>query len=282
MRISEITLFPLKSARGIPLQEAEIEARGLRGDRRWVVADPTGRFVSQRELPSLARLVAEPSERGLALSFDGERREVEAPGETRPPSTVTIWGDALPLVEAPEAADWLSRIFARSLRLFFQPDRAVRRVDPEWSRTGDQVSLADGFPLLIATTATLTAVERAVGKSVGMRRFRPSLVVDGVAEGDEDRWARIRVGAVELELVKPCARCTVTTVDQERGVFTGDEPLAALRRIRTSNDRRVPGVLFGWNAVPRLYGRVRVGDEVAVLEARSPWPLRRTSVPIEA
>src|SRR3712207_6493830 len=106
-----------------------------------------------------------------------------------------------------------------------------------------------------------------------MERFRPNLVIEGSAAWAEDRWARVRIGAVAIDLVKPCARCSATTVDPERGLVAGKEPLAALRRIRMSADRRVPGVLFGWNAVPRGLGAVRVGDPVEVASTRESWPI---------
>jgi uncharacterized protein YcbX len=110
---------------------------------------------------------------------------------------------------------------------------------------------------------------------LGMNRFRPNLVIDGAEPWAEDSWGTIRVGAVQFDLVKPCPRCTVTTVDPEVGAFAGDEPLSVLRRIRMSGDRRVPGVLFGWNAVPRVLGTVRLGDPVEVIASREPWAIRQ-------
>jgi uncharacterized protein YcbX len=282
MHVAGLNIFPLKSARGIAVDAVEIEARGPIGDRRWMIVDAQGRLVTQRELPQLARLMAEPTGAGLRLGFDGEALEVArpAPGTARVPATV--WRDTLSLPEAAPAAAWLSHRFGIPLRLVHQPDDAVRPVSIDWGAAGDEVSLADGFPLLVATTASLAAVERAVGAPMEMRRFRPNLVIKGAEAWEEDSWATIRAGSVELELVKPCARCTVPTVDPERGVFAGDEPLDTLRRLRLSADRRVPGVLFGWNAVPRRLGVIRVGDPVEVVATRPAWPIRgeRQRVPL--
>jgi uncharacterized protein YcbX len=276
MHVVDIAIFPVKSGRGISVAEAEVEPRGLKGDRRWMLVDPSGRFVSQRELPPLARLGAELTASGLRLSCDAAAIEVArpAPGAVRFP--VSVWDSKLELPEAPEAREWLSARFGQPLRLVFQPEDTRRPTD-DWAGSEDEVSLADGYPLLIATRSSLEALRNEAGGGLGMERFRPSLVIDGPSAWAEDSWGRIRVGNVELELVKPCPRCTVTTVDQFAGAFAGDEPLSALRRIRMSGDRRVPGVLFGWNAVPRRLGTVRLGDPVEVLAEREPWAIRDRS-----
>jgi uncharacterized protein YcbX len=239
-----------------------------------MLVDPAGRHVTQREIPALALFEVTPIPAGLILAYGGAAIEVAAPLRDSPREPVSVWGDVLDLPEARQAREWLAQKFAQPLRLFHQPDDARRAVG-EWGEPGDEVSLADAFPLLIASTASLEAVRRAGGgPDLPMERFRPNLVIEGAPPWAEDSWARIGVGAVELELAKPCARCIVTTVDQARGAFAGDEPLATLRRIRLSGDRRVPGVLFGWNAIPRRFGRLSVGDAVEVLETRAPWPIR--------
>ncbi len=275
MRVASLTVFPLKSARGAAVESIEVEKRGPAGDRRWMIVDRHGRLVTQREIPALARLIPRPTPAGLRLAFDGGHFEVARPEPDAARIPVTVWSDSLLLPEAPAAAAWLSRAFGAPLQLVHQPDDAIRPVNGDWAELGDEVSLADGFPLLVAAAASLAALEEAVGAPLGMQRFRPNLVIEGAEAWAEDAWATIRAGPVELDLTKPCARCTVPTVDQERGIFTGDEPLATLRGIRMSADARVPGVLFGWNAIPRRLGAIRVGDPVEVLAVRPVWPLRR-------
>lgn len=273
MQLVDVSIFPVKGARGISVAAAEMGVRGLTHDRRWMLVDPRGRCVTQRDLPALARLVAEPTLSGLRLSFDGEAAEVDVPGGEAARIPVTIWNSSLLLPEATAAAAWLGATFDKPLRLVFQPDDARRPVE-DMAEHDDEVSLADGFPVLVVTTASFDALRREVGPDLLMSRFRPNLVIEGAAAWEDDSWGRIRIGSVELDMVKPCPRCTVTTVDQENGVFAGEEPLATLRRIRMSGDRRVIGVLFGWNAIPRRLGTVRVGDKVEVLGAREPWPIR--------
>ncbi|WP_370194485.1 MOSC domain-containing protein, partial [Aurantimonas coralicida] len=141
------------------------------------------------------------------------------------------------------------------------------------------VAFADGFPLLIANPASLRALNgdivRQDGDAVPMSRFRPNLVIDGAEAGAEDDWATIRVGEAVIDLVKPCARCVVTTVDQTTGTVAGSQPMDALRRIRFSATPRVPGVLFGWNAVPRGPAMIRRGDPVEVVARRGGAPAVR-------
>jgi uncharacterized protein YcbX len=271
MRVADLFIYPVKGARAVPVPSAAVEPAGFADDRRWMLVDESARAVTQRELPALARLVAEPDGNGgLRLLFDGESLAVRRSGADAPRVPVTIWRDALRLREAAEAAPVVSRWFGRPLRLVQQGSDATRPIDPAWGDKGDVVSLADGFPILVATTASL----EALCLPVGMDRFRPNLVIEGSEPWAEDGWRRLKVGAVELDLPKPCARCVVTTVDQVSGAATGPEPLDSLRAKRLSADRRNPGVLFGWNAVPIGAGTVRVGDPVEVAAAGEPWPVR--------
>lgn len=273
MRIAGINVYPVKSGAGIPLDSAELTPTGLAGDRRWLVADEEGVFVTQRQLPALARLRALPTAAGLRLELDGEGVDVAVPPAGGPRVPARVWHDGLDLSEVAEAAPWLSRRLGRPLRLLHQPEDEIRPVSPDWGAPGDRVSMADGFPILVATTASLDAVREMAGPGIGMERFRPNLVVDGAAPWAEDGWARLAIGDVVLDLVKPCARCPITTTDQALGEVTGPEPLATLRRVRRSGDPRVPGLLFGWNAIPRRLGTVCLGDAVEVVETREPWPI---------
>ena len=274
MQLGSIHIHPVKGGRALDLDHAEVERAGLARDRRWMVVDAGGRFVTQRELPKLALLHAEPDPDGLHLGFEeaGERFVPTPDGAER--LAVRVWDDRVEAALADEAtnralSDWLGV----PVRLVYQDAAAGREVSPDWAEAGRPVSFADGFPLLVANRQSLRALNAAIvaggGEAVPMSRFRPNVVIDGAEPWAEDGWATIRIGAVVLDLVKPCARCTVTTVDQQTGETAGSQPLDALRRIRFSADRRVPGVLFGWNAVPRGTGRIDVGDVVRV-EAERP------------
>ncbi len=160
------------------------------------------------------------------------------------------------------AARWLSDWLEHELRLVHMDAVATRAVDPARSRAGDEVSFADGFPLLLISQAALDELNARLAAPVPMLRFRPNLVVAGSDAHAEDGWRRLRIGAIEFEAVKPCVRCVFTTVDPERGAFdpTG-EPLKTLKHYR----RGEKGITFGMNLIARGSGSLRLGDAVEVL-----------------
>ncbi len=281
MRIGALRLYPVKGARGLDLDACEIDSAGPVGDRRWMIVDEAGCFVSQREFPPLALLDVRPDADGLHLSLPGENggeRFVATPdGGAR--LAVRIWRDDVEAALASDADNAaLSRWFGRSLRLVRFDAASRRAVSRDWVEREVPVAFADGFPLLVATSASLRELNRrlvlAGAEPVPMNRFRPNLVVDGAEPFAEDGWAAIEAGGIVFDLVKPCARCVVTTIDQDTGHREGKEPLATLARTRRSADARAPGALFGWNAVPRTPGRLRLGDEVRIVERREAgWPI---------
>lgn len=286
MEVSALNVYPVKGCRGISVSRSAVALPGLVGDRRWMVVDPSGRFVTQRELPALALLEAVPDEDGLHLSYpavgqtDGGERFVPVPsgGERL---SVRVWKDVVDAAAADAEDDRaLSRWLGQPLRLVHFDATAHRDVSRDWLDRDAPVGFADGFPVLVATEASLRALNRTIvadgGEAVPMNRFRPNVVLTDTEAFAEDAWAAIRIGGVVFDLVKPCARCTVTTVDQMTGSFDGPEPLASLTRTRMSADRRAPGVLFGWNAVPKAPGEIAVGDAVEIVARREGgWPLRR-------
>ena len=105
------------------------------------------------------------------------------------------------------------------------------------------LSFADAYPVLVATTGSLAAVNTEIGRRGGtpitMRRFRPNIVIDSDEPWAEDFWRRLKIGETELELVKPSDRCVVTTRDQLTGAATGDEPLRSLATVHMSADPRI-------------------------------------------
>lgn len=278
MRIASLQLYPLKSARGLALDRAHVDVDGLAGDRRWMVVDADGRFLTQRDEPRLARLEAIPHSAGLTLSVDGYGTcHVDTPAADAPTLAVTVWRDTLVARHAVTAQDWLGCWLGREVRLVWQPSTDSRRPNPDWAPDARAVSFADAYPVLVANRASLAALNAAIvaagGTAVPMTRFRPNIVIDGADAWAEDHWRTLRLGDIELALVKPCDRCVVTTTDQTTGARMGKEPLATLARQRRSADPRITGVLFGINGVPLRAGTLRTGDPVTVLATQTPWPL---------
>lgn len=281
MRVSFLAIYPLKSGRGIPLETSDVGPIGLAGDRRLMLVSPDGQFVTQRELPALAALVVTPLDDGFRLSVEG-RGSIEARFTTDSArKDVAVWRSIVSGARADAAVHAaLTAWFGQPLELVFFDSASRRLASAEWSATETPVSFADGYPVLITTTASLEALNRDMADhgegTVGMDRFRPNIVIDGATAWDEDRWAALEIGGLRFDLVKPCARCIMTTQDQATGSREVPSPMPAMGRIRMSADRRVPGPLFGWNAVPWADGRIAVGDAVRVVEERSEgWAFKR-------
>jgi uncharacterized protein YcbX len=263
MHLSAIHIFPVKGLRGVSVASARVEPWGLEGDRRWMVVDDRGRFISQRECAGLALIGATPEGSGIRLSAPGQADLLLSPPKGGERLTVTVWRSTLSAMAAgPEADAWISAAAGRDCRLVFMDDPAqARPVDTAYGRPEDRVSFADGYPLLVANAASLRDVAAwAVMPGLGMERFRPNLVVEGAEPWVEDGWREMRVGSAVFAAVKPCARCVVTTIDPATGVRDEqDEPLRTLLRFRR-DARGQP--IFGQNLVPRGGDVVSVGDPV--------------------
>ncbi len=265
-RLTEITIYPVKSAAGIAVQEREVEARGLAGDRRWLVVSPDGDFLTQRDWPRMALLTPTLEPNALCLDAPGcEPLRVPCLPEGER-LTVRVWRSVCEAVSAGADADaWLSAFLEMPCRLVYMPDETRRPVSAEFTAGEGIVSFADGFPLLLIGDASLADLNSRLTNPVPMNRFRPSLVVAGFAPFAEDAWTQVRVGEVLFHVVKPCARCVMTTVEQTTGERTGPEPLQTLAGYRRADSGKV---LFGQNLIPAAPGMVRVGDSVEVVEVR--------------
>ncbi|MFI0733911.1 MOSC domain-containing protein [Streptomyces sp. NPDC021225] len=288
--LSAVHVYPVKSVAGTAPHEAVVEPWGLAGDRRWMVVEPGGKYVTQRQQARMALVSAEPLPGGgIRLGAPAhEPLTVAVPGPggaTGAVSTVWLHKEAVDVVPAGAAADeWLSGFLGTPVRLVHLDDPSRRRpLTPEFAHGGETVSLADEFPLLLTTTASLDALNSLIAQGdhpdegpLPMNRFRPNVVVEGTAPWAEDTWRRIRIGEVVFRVPKPCARCVITTTDQETAQ-RGKEPLRTLARHRRFGDE----LFFGQNLVPELpelpgraallgegrgIGTLRVGDAVEILE----------------
>lgn len=277
LRVAALFLYPLKSARGMRRDSVALDRFGVRHDRRWMLIDPlAGQPITQREIPKLSRLEARRSPTGLELrwldpppageeSLEAETLRVTEPARDAFRLPVTIWGDTvhLPVADDP-ANEWITAALGREARLAFMPDDVERPVNPRYAEAGDRTSLTDGYPLHLVGSGSMQDLNARLEEPIGVERFRPNLLIDGPAAYDEDDWDEIRVGRCRLRVVKPCPRCTVTTVDPASGE-RGAEPLRTLSTYR----KREGGVMFGQNALHRGEGTIRVGDPVEVLSRRA-------------
>jgi uncharacterized protein YcbX len=261
--LGDLCVYPIKSCGGISVDEWEVDERGLRHDRRWMLVDETGCFISQRELPRMALIKVRIEPDGLFVDAPG-MPSLEAP--LKPPDgkplLARVWDD---LVESQIVDDdsWFSEFLEVSCKLVYLPDESVRPVDPAYAEPGDRVGLADGFPFLLISEASLADLNARLEQPLPMNRFRPNLVVGGCEPFAEDGWRRVCIGRLTFRVVKPCARCTITTVDQESAT-KGKEPLRTLVRFRRAGNK----VLFGQNLIHDQTGTLRVGDPVEILQTR--------------
>ena len=259
IQVSSLHVYPIKSCRGISLGEAEVTATGFADDRQWLVVDRNGVFMTQRDWPALARVSVVVAEGGLSIQVDGMALlDVEVPDPTASVYPVTIWKDDCRVVTAGSAAaEWFTDFLGAPCRLVRMPDSTVRQVDLGYAEEGDRVGFADGFPFLLISQASLDELNGRLDEPVSMDRFRPNIVVEGCAPHAEDDWLNVTMGEVGFRVVKPCARCVITTTDQVTGARER-EPLRTLATYRRIGRK----VLFGQNLIHDCAGIIRVGDPV--------------------
>jgi uncharacterized protein len=270
LRVLSLHIYPVKALRGIDLAESAAEGRGLALDRRWMLVDGNGRFISQREHPKLAAVTAAPETDGLRLAYGTSEIRVPLPPTAAMRLPVTLWKQGIEgYAAAAEADDWFSGIIGMPCRLVYQGG-LPRPVATQYAPAGAEASYADGFPLLVTLKESLDDLNSRMAAPLPMNRFRPNIVIEGAPAWSEDGWKRLRIGAVVLDLVKPCTRCVVTTTDQQSGERQGSEPLHTLKQFRFMRAPGLAGVAFGQNALVVAAGRLRQGDPVEILETQAP------------
>ncbi|WP_433431085.1 MOSC domain-containing protein [Nonomuraea sp. CA-141351] len=271
MKLASIHFYPVKSTAGHEVREAEVQPWGLAGDRRYLVTDERGGVLTAREEPRLLACVARLD--GDRLTLTGPHAAPLLVTPTEAMSTVTVGRTPVELTDCgDDAARWLSGLAGRQVRLKWLDDPTRRPVNPEYGRPDDRVSLADGYPLLLTSGASLaqlndwiaeTALERGEERPepLPMHRFRPNVVIDGVGTAfAEDTWERVRIGAVDFRVSKGCDRCVLTTIDT--ATYTkGKEPIRTLSRHRKWDGK----VWFGINLIPDAPGLIAQGDSVTIL-----------------
>lgn len=269
--ITQLFRYPVKSCRGEALQRAAVERWGIAGDRRWMLIDADGECVTAREYPRLVLVVPQLVEGGLRLTgpHAGDL-DVATPDDTKLDVTVHGRGPYPALLADERASAWFSDLIGVSVRLVHQAQPDARVPNQTFAGPDDRVSLADAYPFLVTTEASLAYLNERIAEGplahegpLPMRRFRPNLVVSGVPPWSEDGWRRVRVGDVTFRAVKGCDRCVLTTVDPDTA-RKGKEPIATLARHRKWDG----ATWFGIQFVPdEPFGTIHVGDEVEVLES---------------
>ncbi len=241
IKLSAINKYPVKSLKPISIKRADIDDFGIINDRRWMLVNAEGRFVTQRQYPKMGAITVEDSGQYLHFcSESGSMLEVDN-ALLNESVLVRVWGDDVSAHKATsEVNEWFSEVLGVSVALVYMPDSTFRQVDRQFADYRQRVSFADGFPFLLISEASLADLNSRLESPVPMSRFRPNLVVSGCEPFEEDQWRRIRIGGVEFDVVKPCSRCVMTTID-EATLRKGQEPLRTLATYRKNEY----GVCFG-------------------------------------
>jgi MOSC domain-containing protein len=257
--LSGLYVYPIKSCGGVSLQRSDLSATGLRHDRRWMLVDETGEFMSQRAHPRMALIsVRFALERMIVSAPDMDELEVPLYPQAGDSIDVRVWGDTNRGALVSEEADhWFGEYLEFPCRLVHKPDDDPRLVDSSFAESGDQVSFADGFAFLLISEDSLEDLNSRLENPLPLNRFRPNIVIRGCGPYAEDGWSRLRIGSVPFRVAEPCPRCAITTVDQETGVRS-KEPLRTLATYRKSDGE----VFFGRNLIHDTLGTVHVGDPV--------------------
>jgi uncharacterized protein len=272
MFLSEINIYPIKSLAGISLSEADIERRGLKFDRRWLLVDENNKFLTQREFSKMATLRVEIENYGLSVSENNNNKIlIDFKPQIEISARVKIWQSVCSAkVYEDEINRWFSDVLETNCKLVLMPEETRRKVNYFYAvHPDDHVSFADGYPFLLIGESSLAELNSRLKEDLPMNRFRPNIVIKDSEAFAEDSWKRIRIGETIFHVVKPCARCVITTIDQATGTKDGKEPLKTLASYRIPKRSIKKKILFGQNLIAESEGDcLRIGDKVEVLETK--------------
>lgn len=262
IEVSEIWTYPVKSLKGMAHQASAIDTRGFLNDRRWMLIDKTGTFLTQRKYPAMALIVVNII--GNQLVFTAPNKSdlhINIQNTIAENITVNIWEDVCTAVlVSKEADDWFSNFLLGECQLVYMPEDSLRQVDTKYAPIGAITSFTDAFPFLLISEASLADLNSRLEIPVPMNRFRPNIVIKGTLPYEEDTWKTIRIGEIVFDVAKPCGRCIMTTIDQITAE-KNKEPLKTLATYRQLENK----ILFGQNLLHQNLGTIQVGDTLEVL-----------------
>jgi len=265
--VQSLHIYPIKSTAGISLSNSWIDDFGLSFDRRFVLADLTGQFITARTQPKLCLIQSHLTPQGLVLTAPNMPiLAINFTNFSEQYHQVTVWKDQINSLYCHQMYDkWFSEYLNLPCQLHYFSEKSSRAV----KNSESQVGFADGYPLLLISQASLDDLNtRMSGHNVTMDQFRPNIVIDDTQAFAEDTWQRIKIGDVEFEIAKPCSRCIFTTIDPKNAKkHTEQQPLATLKQYRQveSGD-----VMFGQNLIALNKGQIKQGDKVTILSKKTP------------
>lgn len=270
LTLTEIFIYPIKSLGGIRVDSAFAEDRGLQYDRRYLLVDENGTFLTQRDLPQMALLKLSFEKNGFKVCNSADNSSITIPLESYSDEKIMIqiWDDICNSVIVDKKLDeWFSEILKVKCSLVYMPDNEKRVVEKKYVNENHIVSFADAYPFLIIGQSSLDDLNSRLEIPLPINRFRPNFVFSGGNPYEEDNWKNFKIGGINFRAVKPCARCVITTTNQETAELS-NEPLKTLSIYRKINGK----VMFGMNVICNTTGNVKIGDKIELLEQnfRSP------------
>ncbi len=263
MQVKDIYIYPVKSLGGVRVSSAEVREKGFALDRRWMLVDEKGMFMTQRKIHHMALLQVVLEPQGLKVFHKQDKdMSITVPFDVDhfKKGRVQIWDDEVNAYSfGKEINQWFSDALGQKCMLVHMKETTDRKVEHQYRNHNEQVSFADAMPFLLIGQASLEDLNSRLTNPIGMERFRPNFVIEGGQPFEEDGWKALRIGNIRFRVTKPCARCVMTTVDQDSGK-RGKEPLATLASFRNVGGK----VLFGQNMVAYGRGVVKVGDPLLI------------------
>jgi uncharacterized protein len=262
--VSDIYIYPIKSLGGFRVTEAIVTEKGFQYDRRWMLVDKEGKFMTQRQLSTMALLQTaittdgiyvyhkQHPEKNIAIPFLLESASIKK---------VKVWDDICEAwyYDTTAINSWFSEILETECELVYMPDDTKRMVDKDYARNNEITSFSDGYPFLIIGQSSLDELNSKLAEPLVINRFRPNIVFTSGEPHEEDNWKHITINAIDFYGIKTCARCVVTTIDQQTAV-AGKEPLKTLAAYRSVNNK----IKFGMNLLHKGTGVVKVGETITV------------------
>ncbi|MBU2925102.1 YcbX family protein [Colwellia sp. 4_MG-2023] len=276
-KVSSIHIYPIKSTAGISLPNSKVEELGLAFDRRFIVCDPSGQFITARTEPKLCLVQTTMTEQGVALSAPNmEMLTLSYQEFTDQYHKVMVWGDEVNgQFCSQKANNWFSDYLQRPCELLYFGKNSHRERKPN-TDNARKIAFADGYPILLISKASLNDLNKRLlanssnnsPQDISMAQFRPNIVVDDCLPFAEDSWQHIRIGEVEFKVSKPCERCIFTTVNPSNGEkHPQQQPLKMLKSFRQDHNGEV---LFGQNLIALNKGTISQGDTLTVLNTQKP------------
>jgi hypothetical protein len=263
LTLSEIYIYPVKSLGGISIDSSTVEERGLKYDRRYLLVDENEMFMTQRDFPQLAFLKLSFSEDGFKVLNTQNKSHTIVPFEfdSKENISVTIWDDVCKAVKlGNDLDDWFSNAIGKKCSLVYMPNDEKRIVEKKYINDEHIVSFADAYPYLIIGQSSLDDLNARLENPIPMNRFRTNFVFTGGNPFEEDNWSDFKIGDVNFKAVKPCARCVITTTNQDTAERSS-EPLKTLSSYRKFDNK----VMFGMNLVCRQTGSITVGNKIEII-----------------